>query len=75
MIKYKLYFTEINIIQLIKQFAYKYLGGNFGGAYSYYDDILEFDPPSGEWSVLASMLEARNFQAVSVVNYASELCV
>ena len=32
----------------------------------YYDEILEFSPTSGEWTVLDNMMEARAYHAVYV---------
>jgi len=42
---------------------------------SYYDDILEFDPLTGEWKLVDRMIQARIYHAVSVVNFESGLCV
>ena len=49
----------------LKQFASKYLGG-FDGSYS--DEILEFDPLTGQWKLVDRMIQARYFHAISVVN-------
>ena len=32
------------------------------------DDIMEFSPTSGEWTVLDNMMEARRYHAVSVIS-------
>ena len=56
----------------LKQFANKYLGGNVG---SYSDEILEFDPLTGQWELVDRMIQAREYHAVSVINFESELCV
>ena len=42
-------------------------GGSHKG--EYYDDILEYDPALGEWSVLGSMMVARRTHGVSAVNW------
>ena len=33
----------------------------------YLDEIVEFSPTSGEWTVLDNMMEARWYHAVSVI--------
>ena len=33
----------------------------------YLDEIVEFSPTSGEWTVLDNMMEARVFHAISVI--------
>ena len=40
------------------------------------DEIVEFSPTSGEWTVLDNMMEARGFHAVSVIstNQAMKYC-
>ena len=45
----------------------KYLGGRVGS--SYLDDILEFDPLTGQWKLVDRMTKTRGFQAMSVLNY------
>ena len=50
----------------LKQFANKYPGG-YDGSYS--DEILEFDPLSGQWKLVDRMIQARDSHAVSVVKY------
>ena len=52
-----------------------YLGGN-DRSYSANDEILEFDPLSGQWKLLETrMFHARAAHAVSVINFDSSLCV
>ena len=59
----------------LKQFAYKYLGGyEYDGSSTYYDDILEFDPLTWQWELVDRMIQAREFHAVSVINFESEVC-
>ena len=50
-------------------------GGLTDGDYDL-DDIMEFSPTSGEWTVLDNMMEARGFHAVSVIstNQAMKYC-
>ena len=50
----------------LKQFVNIYLGGYDGSSY---DDILEFDPLTGQWKEVDRMLQARSSHAVSTVNY------
>ena len=60
----------------LKQFTNKYLGGRYyDGSYTYYDDILEFDPLTGQWELVDRMIQARSYNALSVINFESELCV
>ena len=33
----------------------------------YLDEIVEFSPTSGEWTVLDNMMKGRSFHAVSVI--------
>ena len=56
----------------LKQVANKYLGGYDG---SYLDDILEFNPLTGQWELVDRMMQPRLYHAVSVINFESELCV
>ena len=55
-------------------FVDKYLGGNDG---SYYDkdDILEFDPLSGQWKLVDRMIQTSHYHAVSVTNFEPGLSV
>ena len=62
----------MKLLVWLKQFADKYLGGYDG---SNYDDILEFDPLTGQWKEVDKMMKARSFQAVAVINFDSGLCV
>ena len=39
------------------------------------NEILEFDPLTGQWKLVDRMIQARAYQAVSVVNFESELCL
>ena len=54
-----------------KQFANKYSGGNkrYCCGQTPSDDILEFDPLTGQWKEVDRMIQARSSHAVSVVNY------
>ena len=56
----------------LKQFVNIYLGGYDGSSY---DDILEFDPLTGQWKEVAKMMKARNFHGLDVINFDSGLCV
>lgn len=60
-----------------KQFANKYLGGRYYDSSSdyYYDEILEFDPLTGQWELVDRMIQARYYHAVSAVTIESGLCV
>ena len=57
----------------LKQFANKYLGGYDRS--STYDEILEFDPLTGQWKLVDRLIQARQYHAVSVVTIESGLCV
>merc|ERR1719219_161618 len=51
-----------------------------GGVYNdgsniYYDDILEFDPLTGQWKLVDRMIQARYYHAVSTITFDSGLCV
>ena len=50
-----------------KQFANKYSGGKDDS--SFYDDILEFDPLTGQWNLVDRMIQARRDYDVSVIEY------
>ena len=54
----------------LKKFANKYLGGSSGS-----DEILEFDPLTGQWELVDRMIQARWYHAVSEVTIESGLCV
>jgi len=43
--------------------------------FGFYDEILEFDPLTGEWLVVANMFQPKFYHAVSVVNFDAGLCV
>ena len=49
-----------------------YLGGYDG---SFLSEILEFDPLTGQWKLVDSMIHVRYYHAVSVLDFESELCV
>ena len=51
--------------------GYRY---GFYGTSTYYDDILEFVPHTGQWELVDRMIQAREFHAVSVINFESEVC-
>ena len=55
--------------------CFKYLGGYNEGSSTYSDEILEFDPLTGQWELMDRMIQAREQHAVSVINFESELCV
>jgi len=40
----------------------------------YYDDILEFDPLTGQWKLVDRMIQARGLHAVSTITFESGLC-
>ena len=46
------------------KFITKCSGGYDG---DYLDEIVEFSPTSGEWTVLDNMMKGRSFHAVSVI--------
>ena len=64
--------TRTSIIKYL--FADKYLGGTITGV-SVLDEILEFDPLTGQWQEMAKMIQARAGHAVSVITFESGLCV
>ena len=41
--------------------------GGSDGRHDYYDDIMEFNPTSREWTVVDNMMKARDFHAISVI--------
>ena len=59
----------------LKQFADNYLGGYDASHDSSSDEILEFDPLTGQWELVDRMIQARHIHAVSVINFDSGLCV
>ena len=60
----------------LKQFDNKYLGGRYDEVFStYYDDILEFDPLTGQWKLVDRMIQARQYHAVSVVDFEEGICL
>ena len=42
-------------------------GGYEGQFEDIVNEIVEFSPTSGEWTVLDNMMEARNYHAISVI--------
>ena len=42
--------------------------GGYNGDYYYLDEIVEFSPTSGEWTVLDNMMKDRSGHAVSVIS-------
>ena len=42
--------------------------GGADGDYNYLDEIVEFSPTSGEWTVVDNMMKARYNHAVSVIS-------
>ena len=55
--------------------CFKYLGGYNAGSSTYYDEILEFDPLTGQWELVDRMVQNRFDHAVSVTTFESGLCV
>ena len=47
----------------------------YDGSYTYYDEILEFDPLTGQWELVDRMIQTRGWHAVSEVTIESGLCV
>ena len=38
-----------------------FLGGiKYSGGWNYYDDILEYEPSTGKWSLVDQMMSARH---------------
>ena len=60
----------------LKQFANKYLGGHYryDDGHSPSDEILEFDPLTGQWKEGAKMMKERDFHGVSIIEFESGLC-
>jgi len=48
--------------------------GGYDGFSTYYDDILEFDPLTGQWKLVDRMIQARGLHAVSTITFESGLC-
>ena len=67
----------MNWLVWLKRFANKYLGGEYyDGSYTHSsDDILEFDPLTGQWELEDRMFLTRHWHAVSVTTFESGLCV
>ena len=67
---------NLNIAELTIT-IYIYLGGGrfYVDSYIYYEDILEFDPLTGQWKLVDKMMQARGYHAVSVIDFESGLCV
>ena len=59
----------MKLLLWLKQLANKYLGGFT------YDDILEFDPLTGQWKEVDKMMKHRARHALAVINFDSGLCV
>ena len=62
---------------LTHHFANKSLGGYFYDSNimevgTYFDDILEFDPLTGQWKLVDRMKHARGYHAMGVVS--GEVC-
>ena len=57
----------INIMYIIYN---KYSGGYYNS-----DEILEFDPLTGQWKQVDRMIQARGYHAVSTITFDSGLCV
>ena len=43
------------------------------GSYTYYDEILEFDPITKQWKLMDRMIQARSWHAVSVITVTSDI--
>ena len=44
------------------------LGGEGEDDEDYYNDILEYEPSTGEWSLVDQMKNTRSYHAVSVIS-------
>ena len=65
-------------LSFTKKFANKYLGGNYWSSntgHIYHDDILEFDPLTGQWKQVGRMRRGRVNHAVSVIDFQPGMCV
>ena len=62
---WRLLISENCLALLYMKLITKCSGGYDG---DYLDEIVEFSPTSGEWTVLDNMMEARGFHAVSVIS-------
>ena len=51
-----------------------YIGGRAADS-TYIDEILEFDPLTGQWKLVDRMIQARAAHAVSVINFYPWLCI
>jgi len=49
-------------------------GQGYDGSSTYYDEILEFDPLTGEWSQATRMFKKRSNHAVSVIDNIESFC-
>ena len=61
-----------NCFSLYFKFLNKCLGGWDGS--DYLDDILEFIPSTGEWSLVNRMTQGREFHAVSIIDFEIDNC-
>ena len=57
----------MSLLVWLKQFTNKYLGGYYDGSVS--DEILEFDPLTGQWKLVDRLIQARVNHAVSPITY------
>ena len=62
--------TEIHYISIGRIYNI-FIGGHDG---SYCDEILEFDPLTGQWKEVAKMMKERDFHGVSIIEFESGLC-
>ena len=56
----------ISDIRELFGFAITKCSGGYDG--DYLDDIVEFSPSTGKWSLLGNMMKTRGYHAVSVVS-------